>query len=802
MPWAGLLGEATILNKTGELCSVIAYRGLDLESASKGEQLVACARVNNLLRRLTGGWTIQVEMWRRPFSGYLTPAGALPAHPVAGLFDVERRAAFEDGRTHFESRYYLTLTYRTPTDRRNKLMSLLWENLPEDEVHYGGVRQYFEDTVRRVTQALRDIFPYAELLRESALLTYLGQAATLRDVTVGMPEVPLYLDAQLATEDLHPGVRPQLGSHHLRALTIRLFPGSVWPGMLAALETLEFPCRFAQRWIAMDAAFAARQWRKYERRWLGKRKGLLTLLREEVLKTQSTMSDPDAEENAADARAAQLEVQSGDVAYGYYTGTAVVWDEDPKRAAEKIAHVARELEARGVTVHIEDLNMVEAWAGTMPGNVYANVRMPPLNSANLARVIPTNAIWTGPARCEHLKGPALMQASSIDGTPFRVSLHQGDVGDTLLIGPKGSGKSTLLNCIELQFFERYPGAQVFIFEQGMSAKVVTHCMGGKWYALGGEGGLGLQPLVHVDDHDERVWALDWLETITTQEKVEMSPERKSELWGALTSLATMPQEHRTVSGLMALVQDVSLREALRPYTIGGAYGFLDANEDHLSSGRWQCFELKYLMDMPAAAAPTLFALFHRLEQWLTGAPTIIPIDEAWLALSHPAFVSRLRLWIKTLRKLNASVIFATQNLADVVDSPLAAAIAQECMTRLFLPNQRAMEPQIRRLYEAFGLSSRQIEVIALGTPKRNFYYQSPAGNRLAELNLGHVGVALAGSGSPEDLTLLDTLLEEGEEDFAGRWFEAKGLPWAAELLRENPDYAPLDIERTAPVIYN
>ena len=189
----------------------------------------------------------------------------------------------------------------------------------------------------------------------------------------------------------------------------------------------------------------------------------------------------------------------------------------------------------------------------------------------------------------------------------------------------------------------------------------------------------------------------------------------------------------------------------------------------------------------SAVVPTLFALFHRLEQWLTGAPTVILLDEAWIYLDHPAFAQRIRLWLKTLRKLNASVLFASQNLADVAESSIAATIAQECQTRIFLPNARALEPQMAAYYASFGLSPRQIEVIALGSPKRHYYYQSPAGNRLFELELGPVALALAGSGSPADLVLLDQLVAEGEDDLAARWLDAKGLPWAAALLHEHTE---------------
>jgi type IV secretion system protein TrbE len=69
--------------------------------------------------------------------------------------------------------------------------------------------------------------------------------------------------------------------------------------------------------------------------------------------------------------------------------------------------------------------------------------------------------------------------------------------------------------------------------------------------------------------------------------------------------------------------------------------------------------------------------------------------------------ARIREWLKTLRKKNVSVVFATQSLADIERSTIAPALIESCPTRIFLPNDRALEPQARAVYERFGLNARQ-----------------------------------------------------------------------------------------------
>jgi type IV secretion system protein TrbE len=102
-------------------------------------------------------------------------------------------------------------------------------------------------------------------------------------------------------------------------------------------------------------------------------------------------------------------------------------------------------------------------------------------------------------------------------------------------------------------------------------------------------------------------------------------------------------------------------------------------------------------------------LFHRVSDRLDGRPTLLIIDEGWLALDDEGFAGQLREWLKTLRKKNASVIFATQSLSDIDSSAIAPAIIESCPTRLLLPNERAIEPQITAIYRRFGLNDRQIE---------------------------------------------------------------------------------------------
>src|SRR5690349_8441835 len=189
-------------------------------------------------------------------------------------------------------------------------------------------------------------------------------------------------------------------------------------------------------------------------------------------------------------------------------------------------------------------------------------------------MIPLSAVWAGPERDEHFGAPPLLYGKTEGSTPFRFSIHVGDVGHTLVVGPTGAGKSVLLALMALQF-RRYPQAQVFAFDFGGSIRAAAIAMGGDWHDLGGgltedsADSVALQPLSRIDEPAERAWAADWIGTILTRETVAVTPEVKELIWTALSSLASAPIGERTMTGLSVLLQSNDLKQALRPYCVGG-----------------------------------------------------------------------------------------------------------------------------------------------------------------------------------------------------------------------------------------
>jgi len=773
LPWAALVAPGVVLNKDGSFTCALRFRGPDLESSTEDELMAVRARLNNALKRLGTGWCLHVEARRRPADPYPESAFSVDA---AWLVDAERRDHFETSEPAFETDFSAALTWLPPADETRVLERWLFDGLARSGGDWRGALESFRREAGAVLDLLADALPEAQPLGDEALLTWLHACVSPSAFPVARPEAPMFLDAGLADAPLTGGVAPRLGAHWLKVVSVRGLPSATRPGLLDALSTHPFEYRWSARWIALDKADAEQEIVRLRKRWFAKRKGVGVLLREAITKEETPLIDTDAMAKAGECDGALEALGAEACAFGYLTLTVSVLDLDPEAAAGKARAIEAALNAQGLLARVEDLNAVEAWLGSLPGEAYADVRKPLVSSLNLADLLPVSAVWAGPALDGALAGPPLALARTSGSTPFRLVLHVGDVGHAMVVGPTGSGKSALLSFLALQWF-RYPGARVVFFDRGRSARAATLAAGGTWRALEPGAAFALQPLARVDEEGERAWAAEWLADTARLAGLEITPAVRDEIWTALGALADAPPAQRTLTVFCALVQDRAVAAALEPFTLQGPHGaLLDGSAEGLEPSGFDTFELESLMATPGAVAPTLGALFRQLERSFDGRPTLLILDEAWLFLDETRFAAKIRDWLKTLRKRRVAVVFATQSLDDVAASSIAASLIESCPTQVFLPNPRALEPASAELYRGFGLNRRQLELIAFAAPKRSYYWRQPRGRRLFDLKLSGVALALCGASSPDDQALIDAVLaQRGPSAFAREFLKAKGV---------------------------
>lgn len=772
LPWICLVAPGVVLNKDGSLQRTFRFRGPDLASASSAELNAAMLRLNNVLKRFGSGWVVYVEAAREKIS--LSLPATIQVNPVALLIDLEHHQRFTESENNFSSYYYFTIQYLPPTQFQQSLFRRFIRQAALIQRQEEKILQDFTEQTQQVFLALQDVCYEVRYLSDDETLTYLHQCISVNKQSVVMPEVPMYLDALLADSPLLTGLEPKLANHFLGTLTILGFPSHSLPSILDGLNHLSFAYRWMTRYIAIDKLEAEGLLKRHRQRWFAKRKNIFNLLQEVFLKQESALQDQTAIKYANEVDQALALLSEESVAYGYFTCTVTIIDENQEQLKRKLQEVQQVIQGMGFTTIIESFNAVEAWLSSLPGHAYANVRKPLLHTLNLAHLLPYSAIWDGQAQDEHLQSSALFYAYTQGNTPFKFALHIGDVGHHMIIGPTGAGKSVLLNFIAINFL-RYSHSKVIIFDKGNSFLASTLAMQGKFIQLGMQSKFYLQPLVNIDKPEEKAWISQWIQECLLQND-EITSEITNEIWSALTSLEQMPSAQRTMTALLAFIQHHGLRDRLKKYTLAGELGgLLDASSSPELTSSWLCFEMESLMMIPNMVVPVIQYLFHCLEQHFTGDPVLLILDEAWLFLSHPVFADRIQQWLKSMRKKNVSVVFATQSVADAANHPLSSTLLESCVGRIFLPNSHAKEPKVSSDYYQLGLNEKQIELLSLATPKKHYYYQSSLGNSLFSLALNELALAFC-SDTSSAMKLVD------EPNFVEEFLLRKNLNWANEIL--------------------
>ena len=792
LPYA-LVDDGILLQQDGSLLAGWSFQGPDMMAASPAEMAALSARLNQCLR-LGSGWMVHCDAIRSQAPGY--PAQGAFDDPVTRLIDDERRQQFLQEGAHYESDYFLVLTYLPAIAAEERAKGWLFDGGTARSASNASsqVLEHFRGRLDNFENVFSSLFKTRRLKAEGVLddfgrtnhfdglLAYLSRCISGIDQPFALPEFPCYLNEILASGDFIGGIEPQIGPEHIRVIAVDGFPRLSSPGILRELDALSIEYRWSTRAILLDSEESRRLLDKHRKKWKSKIRGW----KDQVLRSQSGAINSNAREMMDDAEQAMSVAASGDVQFCLYSSNIICLDKSLNRLQESTRSVMKVIQNLGFSCRVETINAVEAWRGSIPGDGYSNVRRVLLHTLNLADMLPITSVWAGlrenPSALMPKSSPPLLHAATTGATPFRVNLHVSDVGHTLILGPSGNGKSTLLSLVAAQWF-RYPRAQVFAFDKGYSIWMLTAAASGEFYDLAGpKSDLAFCPLRDIDSDSDLSWAIGWVESLCELSGLRILPRHRNALSNAMQQLRHSPT--RTLTEFSANVQDIEIREALQHFTVAGPLGsLLDAEIDSLGDGRFLSFETENLLQLDSRAViPVLLYLFRRIEQRLDGSPTLILLDEAWSYLQHELFRERLRDWLKTMRRKNAVVVMATQQISDIAKSEIADIVLENCPTKILLPNSEARTANSRTFYTRVGLNERELEILELSIPKKHYYVVSSLGRRLIDLGIGPVALSWVGVNGREERQLVETVMEHHGSDWRTEWLRLKGLDAWAEYL--------------------
>ncbi|WP_341712289.1 VirB4 family type IV secretion/conjugal transfer ATPase [Erythrobacter sp.] len=488
-------------------------------------------------------------------------------------------------------------------------------------------------------------------------------------------------------------------------------------------------------------------------------------------------ADEEAMAERADMLAARDELGNGAVGFGDHHLTVMVKERDLGRLDDAMAACAAALADTGAIAVREDTNLEPAFWGQFPGNEGYLVRRALISSANMASFGSLHGFALGQAQGNHW-GDAVTLLETTSATPFFFNFHHGDLGNFSVIGPSGSGKTVVMNFLAAQAQKFSP--RTILFDKDRGAELFVRGIGGRYDAIRAGEPTGFNPLALPDSPGNRAFLRDWLGVLLKAE----GPEEEATIAGAVDAAYANDPSLRRLRHFRELLsgsrrpQPGDLADRLGAWINEGEHAWLfDNGEDRLNlTARVLGFDMTVLLENPRLRTPVMMYLFHRIDERLDGKPTMILIDEGWKALDDAVFAARIRDWLKTLRKRNALVGFATQSARDALESRISTALVEQTATMIFMPNSRARSEDY---CDGFGLTEHELALIrSLPAHSRCFLVRQPDASVVVRLDL---------SGAPEVLTLLSgrestvrrlDLLREALGDAPADWFPAlTGSKW-------------------------
>lgn len=776
VPFESLIEDGIILNKNGGFQSTFKVRFYDLDYMDQNEVSIINDRLNNAYKRLPDGFTVHFEVQRNKSDKYPTKNLKGKPYPTRIIDKIRENSVTKE--TFYSTEYYITLTYilKNESDEKIKILlskfskfftknTVIEETKEEIMKIYRNELKEYKDQVLMFIEQLKTASISVDMLKGEELLGYLYSAINMekREKVKVPKENHILLDEYLTVSNLSNDEYTKINEEYVKVITINIFPDEVTQRIFNQLESLNFEYRYVTRFIMLSREEAINILKAFKVYFSAKVKSFAQWMIEIKNGQEVQNIDTTALDKVNEADYALNELKTGGVAYGYYTFTFIIKDKDLEILDKKVNEVRRILNFYDFVAGVDKYNTLDSIFGAIPGNIVNNVRKSPMNTYLLSALLPMSSLYTGDKINSHFKDIALFTTKT-EKELFYMNLHNKDIGHSLIIGPTGAGKSFLLSMIAANFL-KYEGkvleengkikikpAQVFFFDKDASSRVLTYTSGGKFYDLGKKE-IAFQPLKNIHLRNEKEWALGWVINILEQEGIPYDANTRNIVEKAIESLSIAKQESRTLSNLRTYISSSSkiIASALDSYCGNNVYGeYFDNNFDNISNNNFITFEMGDVISKPKVVAPLLDYIFHKIEtEKLDGTPTIILLDECWIFLKNEKMREKINEWLKVLRKKNTSVVFATQSLSEIANSPIFSAIIDACKTNIFLPNEKAMSTWLE-LYKKFNLTEKEIQEINNATMKQDYFIKTTKGSRLFQLNPSDIEIAYLGASTNND----------------------------------------------------
>ena len=751
--------KETILTKNYELMQIIKLEGFSFETADDEDVDMKKMVRNSLLKSMAEGtFALWFHLVRRKQSVY--PDGEQPE----GFSDYVDRQWREkhDMRDTYVNELYITVIRKADTEGAAKFEHV-FQNIANkaDQASFDeSMRNAFKELnegVYRVLATLKDYNPrvltvdetdYGPMSEPLEFLFRLINGGESQRVLVPTMDISRYLPRNrvyFSSRKSAIEIKNSTGSKFATMISVKEYSPATAAGMMDAF--LQLPIEFV---IAQSFSFRNRQ--------------------TSMQKMQTRQRKMQASEDVAISQVAEISealdmTMSGHIAFGVHHCSVMVAENDLKTMEKSVSMVLAELVNLGINPVRESLVLEQTFWAQLPGNFEHVGRQAEISTMNMASFASLHNYPVGLMAGNHW-GNAVTVFDTTSGTPYFFNFHARDVGHTTIIGPTGAGKTVLMNFLVAQA-QKYRG-RTFMFDKDRGAEIFVRALEGNYSVIEPGEDCGFNPLQLPDTREHRAFLVDWLKALVSANGEIITPEENDRIVEAVDgnfNLEPSARMLRNIAPFFGLETPGSIASRLRMWHSSGNYAKIFDNtvdKINFSNNNIFGFEMGELLADKVSMAPTLMYLFHRVHMSLDGTPTMVILDEAWALIDNPIFAGKIKDWLKTMRKLNGMVVFATQSVEDAAKSDISDTLIQQTATQIFLPNPKATDSY----KEAFMLTDREFNLLKTTDPASRYFLVKQSGDVVvARIDLtGMEDVINVLSGRAETVGILQRVLQEVGHD--------------------------------------
>ena len=317
-----------------------------------------------------------------------------------------------------------------------------------------------------------------------------------------------------------------------------------------------------------------------------------------------------------------------------------------------------------------------------------------------------------------------------------------------ILGPSGSGKSFFTNHMVRSYYEQ--GTHIVLVDVGHSYKGLCNMVNGYYFTYDEKNPIRFNPFYigesDVLDTEKKesiktlllaLWKKD-NETFNRSEYVALSnalqlyytpaPEGSTEVFKCFDSFYEFLQ-----TDFLEVLKTDKVKEkdfdvsnflyVLRPYYKGGEFDYLlNATKDlEMLKERFIVFELDNIKDHPIlfpVVTIIIMEVFISKMRKLKGVRKMILIEEAWKAIAKEGMAEYIKYLFKTVRKFFGEAIVVTQEVEDIISSPVVKqAIINNSDCKILL-DQSKYQNKFEQIQELLGLTEKE-KALVLSINKAN-----------------------------------------------------------------------------------